>query len=112
MEVPLFFPVSTVAQMLGQVSEKFIERELARGRFFPIDGEAIDRTTVMRIAGKDMVSLVGVQWYLRQHCAWPRARAAAGFLAKEMSSAPDLVSLPDGVPARSEGELRRKLAHG
>lgn len=112
MEVPLYFPVSTVAQMLGQVSDKFLDRELARGRFFPIDGETVDRSTVVCVAGKVMVSLVGVHWYLRQYCAWPKARAAAGFLAKEAADAPDVVSLPDGVPARCEGELRRKLANG
>jgi hypothetical protein len=112
MEVPLYFRVSAVAQMLGQVSEKFIRSELERGRFFPIVGTTVDRSTVVRIGGNDMVSLPGVQWYLQQHCAWPKASAAASFLAREMSGAPDLRPLPAGVPARCEGELRRRMANG
>ncbi len=118
MEVPLFFPVSAVAQMLGQVSAKFVERELAAGRFFPInDAGEVDSSTVVCVAGKVMISLVGVHWYLQQRCAWAKARTAAEFLAKELAGAPahDLIALGKGltgIAARSEGELRRRLANG
>lgn len=112
MEVPLYFRVSAVAQMLGQVSEKFVRSELERGRFFPIDGEVVDRSTVVRIGGNDMISLVGIHWYLTRFCAWPKAAAAARFLARELAQAPAVVMVPDGIPARCEGELRRKMANG
>lgn len=110
MEVPLYFRVSAVARMLGQVSEKFIRAELERGRFFPVVEGDIDGSTVVRIAGNDMISITGVTWYLHRWCGWPKAAAAAQFLAQEMSKAPDLVELPSGIPARTEGELRRKMA--
>lgn len=112
MEVPLFFTVSQVAQMLGGLSEKFLAGELRRGRFFPIEGEAIDASTVRTIAGKVMVSLRGVHWYLGQFCSWPQASQAQAFLVREVFRVPALPSVPAGIPARSEGELLRKVSNG
>ncbi len=110
MDVPRYFKVATVAQMLGGVGEKFIREELRRGRFFPVDGSVVDTNTVCRIAGNDMISTVGLAWYQRQHCAWPRAREAAEFLAREMAGVERIEPMEPGVAARTPGELRRK--HG
>lgn len=112
MEVPRYFSVSTVAQMLGGVSEKFIRQELRRGRFFPLVAGVPDASSVVRVAGNDMVSLVGVTWYLRTFCAWPAADAAARFLQNEMSGGPVLSVLDAGTPARTPGELKRRISNG
>jgi hypothetical protein len=112
MDVPLFFRVSEVCRMLGGASERFIKEELRRGAFFPISAGAVDTSTVASIGGADMVSLVGIQWYLRQSCAWAHTATAAAFLSRRVAGAPELVELPPGIPARTEGELRRKVANG
>jgi hypothetical protein len=111
MEVPLFFRVADVCRMLGGKSEKFIKDELSRGAFFPVVGSEVDSSTVMLIGGDLMVSLVGINWYLRS-CAWPQAARAAAFLSRRVSGAPELVELPNGIAARTEGELRRKVGNG
>ena len=112
MVVPLFFTVAEVSRMLGRVSEAFIRAELRRGRFFPISGGEIDATTVVRVGGSDMISLLGLNWYLRTHCAWPCQAGAVAELAQSFNDAPPAVELPAGVPARSAGELKRKVTHG
>lgn len=116
MDVPLFFRVSLVAQMLGQVSEKFVRDELRRGKFFPLSptGQP-DTSSVVRVGDCDMVSLAGVNWYLHVHCTWPHVATASAVLARSLSGVAEVVALPgveDGVAARSPGELRRRMANG
>lgn len=112
MEVPRYFKVSTVAAMLGGVGEDFIRGEMRRGRFFPADGAAIDTSTVQRVAGNDMISTIGLEWYRRMYCEWPRAREAADFLQNEMMGVVQLDAVEPGISARTPGELRRKEANG
>lgn len=116
MEAHQFFTVDEVSRML-RVSPGFVRGELRKGRFFPVSGGVAaiaDTRTVIRVAGEDRVSLLGLSWYLRAFCAWPCQAAAVAELQRALADVPEVVSMPSptGVSARSEGELRRKLANG
>lgn len=111
MQVPRYFKISTVAAMLGGVSPRFVQEEARRGRFFPLDAAGQpDTGTVAEVAGNVMISLAGVQWYLRTRCAWSHAQSAAAFLAAELAGVEPVAVLEPGVVARNESELRRKAS--
>lgn len=113
MEIPRYFKLSTVAQMLGGVSPRFIQEEARRGRFYPpgVAG-AVDTSAVVEVAGNVMISLAGVLWYLRSRCAWAHSESAAAFLASEMSGSEPVAVLEQPIAARNEGEFKRRLANG
>jgi hypothetical protein len=114
-EIPRYFKVATVAQMLGGVTPQFVREEMSRGRFFPVVAGKVDASSVVQVAGNDMISLAGVLWYLHARCAWPKAARAAAFLADELAGGGDAAAfavLEPGIPARNEGELRRRAGNG
>jgi len=107
-----YFTIEELCRRIPR-SAKFFRAELQRGGFSPgrrADGSP-DTSNVLLIDGSYFVPASGVAHYLDAH------RLGAARLVEMLDrerdlpvDAPDLSDFGAGVPARSAGELRRKLS--
>lgn len=111
MRFEAYFSIEEICRRIPR-SPKFFRAEIQRGAFSPArraDGSP-DTSNIMLIDGSYFVPASGVAHYLDAHrLGATRLVELQEQREREAVDAPDLSAVSSGIPARSAGELRRKL---